>query len=143
MKTPKEVDPLVISKPDINEKEKRMRNIIIVLAVLLAAVLLYALAAANTVPDTGAGEGSGDVSGYSIENVTWMLNAGDPTTMDGVSFDTTAIIAGVGAPSDVQINVDGTWDACVSPGATYDWDCTFSSPVSVDLINSLQVVAVE
>ena len=125
------------------EKEKRMRNILIILGLILVAALIYAFAAANTVPETGAGEGSNTVSGYTISNVDYTLLPSDPSLLQDVSF-TVAPTAGAGAAGTVMITVDGgtTWVNCTGPGPI--WTCTFAVPQpTVASIASLDVVATE
>ena len=121
-----------------------MRNILIVLGLILLAVLIYALAAANIVPVTGAGEGSGAVSGYTITNIDYTLLASDPTRLDGVSFDVDPT-AGAGAAGVVTITVDAgaNWISCTGPVVS-TWTCTFGVPKPlVSVISALQVVATE
>lgn len=122
-----------------------MRNIILILLLLAGAAAAYSFAAANVVPETGAGEGSGTVSGYTITNVNYTLLSSNPAKLQTVSFDVAAT-AGAGAASLVKISVDSgtTWIACIGPvGST--WTCTFGSgsEPSVSAITSLKVVAVD
>ena len=119
--------------------------ILIILAVILLSSLVYGFAAANTVPEIGAGEGSGTVSGYTISNVDWTLLSSSPNKLSSISFDV-APTGSAGAAGDVRISIDGgtNWITCTgSTGST--WACSFGSgsEPSVSAINSLQVVAVE
>ena len=51
----------------------------LVIALILAASI-YGFAAANTVPGTSAGDGSGAISGYTVSNIVYGLNSdGDPS----------------------------------------------------------------
>lgn len=122
-----------------------MRNILIVLALLLLAVIVYSYAAANVVPETGAGEGSGIVSGYTISNIDYALLPGNPSNLESVSFDVNAT-AGAGAAGLVTITVDGgtTWANCAGPVGV-SWTCTFGVGIEplVSAVNQLQVVATE
>jgi len=107
------------------------------LALLLILIILgsaaYGLAAANVVPETGAGEGSGTVSGYTISNVTYALLTTDPTTTAGV-------------PATVRISVDSgvTWISCTGP-TTNTWLCAFGtgSEPAISTIASLEVIAMD
>jgi hypothetical protein len=61
---------------------------------LLAAVVasaaigggVYAFTASNTVPSTTAGAGSGAVSGYTVTNLHYALNATTPGNVDSLTF---------------------------------------------------------
>lgn len=122
-----------------------MRRALIIVAILIAAVLIYAYAAANVVPETGAGEGLATVSGYTITNVDYTLLGSNPSKMASVSFDV-APTAGGGAADDVRISVDNgvTWVTCTGP-VVNTWTCAFASgsEPSVTAINSLRVVAAQ
>lgn len=113
--------------------------------ILTLGVIAYGYAAANVVPESGAGDGSGTVSGYTISNIDYTLLTSDPSKVTSVSFDV-ASTGGAGVPNDVQITVDSgtTWVACTGP-ETNTWTCTFtvSAEPSVTAIESLQVVAAE
>ena len=119
--------------------------IAIVLAILTISVVAYGFAAANVVPESGAGDGSGTVSGYTISNIDYTLLASDPTKVESVSFDVVAT-EGASAPDDVRVTVDAgtTWITCTGP-TTNNWACAFGTGTepSVSAITSLQVVAVE
>ena len=105
----------------------------------------YGLAAANDVPETGAGEGSGTVSGYDISNVDYTLLSTDPTKVESISIDV-APTSTANAATSVQITVDGgtTWVTCTGP-TTNTWACAFTaeSEPSIADITSLQVIAME
>lgn len=125
--------------------KQKMRTALIIAALMILAAVTYAYAAANLVPETGAGEGSGTVSGYTITNVDYTLLGSNPSKLDEVSF-AVAPTAGAGAAGEVRITVDGgtTWVTCTGPvGST--WTCAFAggSEPNVSAINLLQIVAVE
>ena len=121
----------------------RARSFAVLALILILAAAIYGFAAANIVPETGAGDGSGTVSGYTITNVNWVINSdSDPSDVDSVSFDVNAT-AGAGAASEVYISLDGgtTWiTTCTDAGAT--WTCTGLSDTVLS-VTSLRVVAVE
>ena len=123
----------------------RPRIITIALILLTLSVITYGYAAANVVPESGAGDGSGTISGYTITNIDYTLLTSDPSKIENVSFDVTAT-AGASAPDDVRVTVDSgtTWITCTGPTVN-NWSCAFgsSSEPSVSTIDSLQVVAVE
>lgn len=117
----------------------------VALILLSLSVIAYGYAAANVVPESGAGDGSGTVSGYTISNIDYNLLASDPTKIESLTMDVAAT-SGANAPDDVRITVDSgtTWITCTGP-VTNTWTCTFtvSSEPSVSAISTLQVVAVE
>ena len=83
-------------------------------AVLLAAVLAsgsYALTAANTVPDSKAGDGEGAVSGYTASAIHYTLDTLDPSTADSVTFNLDELPAATGTIK-AQVVDGGTWHDC-------------------------------
>ena len=121
------------------------KYIAIAFIILTLGVIAYGYAAANVVPESGAGDGSGTVSGYTISNIDYALLSSDPSKVASVSFDVDAT-SGASDPNDVQVTVDSgtTWTACTGPVES-TWTCTFtaSSEPSVSAIEELQVVAAE
>ena len=121
------------------------RNLAAIILILIFSFVTYAFAAANVVPESGAGDGSGDVSGYTISNIEYTLLSSNPTKIEYIEMDVAAT-AGAGDASDVRITIDGgtSWVTCTGPvGST--WTCTFTvgSEPSVSSTSSLQVVAVD
>jgi hypothetical protein len=98
----------------------RFRFFTALLPVLAIAAISYAFAAANTVPQTNAGDGEGTISGYTISNVHYTLNATNPANIDSVSF---TISPAVPANGKVYVKL-------VSTGTTYT-DCTISGGTNV------------
>ena len=121
------------------------RSLTVLFVLIILSAFVYGFAAANTVPETGAGDGSGTVSGYTISNVDWSLLSSSPNQLSGVSLDVAAT-AGAGAAGDVRITVDGgtTWVTCSGPSGS-TWTCNFASgsEPNVSAVSALQVVAVE
>ena len=120
------------------------RNLILLLPTLIVAVSVYAFAAANVVPESGAGDGTGTISGYTASNITYDTNDdGDPSTLDEVTFDLAAT-AGASAPTEVFVEVDAgsnNWYSCsVVAGST--WGCTITGTNTVDA-DALNVVAAQ
>ena len=113
-----------------------------VLSVVMVAILLaasaYAFAAANTVPTTKAGAGAGAISGYTVSNVVYNLNAADPTLLDSVDLSLDA------AATNVQIKLvaaGSTWYDCTN-GSGNDWSCDTTTPAqTVAAMDELEVVA--
>ena len=112
---------------------------VILLALILSAVA-FGFAAANSVPETGAGDGAGDISGYDITAIQYTLLGSDPSKVSSVSF-TVSPTAGAAAAGTVEITIDGgtNWVSCAP-----SWTCTFASPEPTVLAAaSMQVVATE
>lgn len=112
--------------------------------ILFGSILVNGFAAANTVPESGAGEGSGTVSGYTISNISYTL-AVDPRLLESVRFDVNPT-AGAGPASTVRISVNNgtSWLAC-SDGGGGAWICAFptGSEPNISGVNTLQVIAVD
>ncbi len=116
-----------------------LRNFKVLFIVIVIAVLslsAYAFAAANTVPATKAGDGSGVISGYTVTSVVYTLNGTDPTTLDEVSFDLGAAATQVQAQ---LVATTGTWYACTLDTGTV-WQCD-TTGLTVSSIDQLRVVA--
>jgi archaellin len=65
------------------------RGAIIGAAVAVAMAIgggAYAFTASNTVPATSAGAGTGVVSGYTVTNLHYSLDATTPTNIDSLTF---------------------------------------------------------
>lgn len=118
----------------------RVLPAMLLLFILVAAV--YAFAAANSVPESGAGDGSGVVSGYTVSNISYTPNAGNPSTLDSVSFSL-APTAGAGAPTVVRASVDAgtTWSAACTL-ATGTWTCNLGG-AAIAPITSLRIIATQ
>ncbi len=115
---------------------KSLKVLFAVFAIVAISVASYAFAAANTVPATKAGDGSGAVSGYTITSVEYTLNGTDPSTLDSVSFDVGAAAAQV----EVQlVATTGSWYSCTLGTGTV-WSCT-TTGLDVSTIDQLRVVA--
>jgi hypothetical protein len=86
----------------------RLAAVMLFSGVLVAGT--YAYTAANTVPTSKAGDGSGAVTGYVVSTVHYNLNATSPQNVDSVTFtlDSTPVTGGT-----VKAQVDGTnWYTC-------------------------------
>lgn len=112
----------------------------------LMATATYAYTDTNTVPVSAAGNGSGVISGYTATNITYTLNATDPTLITKVTFGLTAP-TGANAPASTNVKAK-----LVSTGTTYNscslvsgttWDCTLGSGVAVTAANSLTIIAAQ
>jgi hypothetical protein len=112
----------------------RFATVLLVSGALVAGT--YAFTAANTVPTTHAGDGSGTVSGYTVSAVHYTLNATNPGNIDSVSFTVdTAPVAG----STMRVQLGANWYTCTNSTTTLT--CNTASPqATVVPVTSLRVV---
>lgn len=118
---------------------KKMRVAYAVVFALILAALTFAYAAANTVPGSYAGDGTGSISGYTVSNVHYVLDGSNPANIAQVTFTLN------NPATDVRIQLDGgSWVTCnvVVSGSTTNATCNVSG-VSVAAANNLRIVAVQ
>jgi hypothetical protein len=105
----------------------------------IVAVTASGFAAANTVPASKGGDGAGTISGYTVSNIKYTLNASDPRNVDSVTFDVdTAPPAG--ATKKIKLVAAGsTWYTCTN--VTTAFTCATTSPqATVATADELRVV---
>jgi hypothetical protein len=109
----------------------------VLLIVLILSMAIYAFAAANTVPGSSAGDGSGAISGYTISAIHYGLNAANPGNIDDVTFTLSAAPVAGGA---IKISLDGAnWYSCTN--VTTAVTCVTTAPqATVLLATNLRVV---
>ena len=119
--------------------KRSFKFFIIGVFVLALATTTYALAAANTVPTSTAGDGNGVISGYTVTAIHYALNVTNPANIDTVTF-TIAPAASAGSVVTVQLYPAGSWYTCtVTTGTAVS--CTTTSPQATVLAaTSLHVV---
>ncbi len=125
--------------------KNKPKSIILLLVLAIIGAIVYGITASNTVPESGAGEGSGIISGYVIENITYNPLHDDPTKLKSILFDAYPI--GSNQPvSSVFISVDDgiSWTSC-EIYAGVNLFCEFALGVEPSIANAtnLQVVAVQ
>ena len=85
----------------------------------LAAVIALAGTAftnSNSMPaETQAGEGARAITGYTVSNVHYGLNATDPTDVDEVTYDLDSAPA-AGSTIKIQLANGGVWYSCTNSG---------------------------
>ena len=94
----------------------------------IVAAAVFAFTAANTVPETKAGEGSEQITGYVVSSVHYTLNATDPSKIDAVAFQLDTA-APSGSTIRARLEPAGTWYVCTNTGAAVS--CTTTSPQAV------------
>ena len=121
-------------------KTRRIAGIALLSIVALSA---FGFAAANTVPASQAGDGNGAVSGYTISNVHYTLNAANPRNIDKVTFKlNVAPIAG--STMEVKLVAAGTvWYACTNVTVTLTCDTTVGTQATVLGSDDLRVVVAD
>ena len=120
----------------------RLRTVAMLALLLILSAVAYGFAAANTVPVSGAGDGSGAISGYTVSGISYTLNGTDPTKLDKVVFTLAPAVVGAPAPTTVKIRLDSStnWYSCTV--ATNVATCNTVTPqATVAGAASLQVVA--
>ena len=107
------------------ERRKGWRRVGTLILAALLALAVYAFAAANTVPATKAGDGSGAISGYTISAVHYGLNATNAANIDSVTFTLNSTPA-AGSTMKIQLVAAGSWYSCTNVAA--DVTCTTTTP---------------
>ena len=74
------------------KKISSARFLVGLVASLAIAGGAYAFTASNTVPTSNVGAGSGTVSGYTVTNLHYGLNATNPVNLDSLSFTVSPVI---------------------------------------------------
>lgn len=99
----------------------RPRTLAAVAVWLILAVSAYGFAAANVVEQSAVGDGETVISGYDVENITYDLNATDPSTVDTITFDVVPE-TGLAVPTTVKFKI-GTakWYTAVHNGTGNSW----------------------
>jgi hypothetical protein len=118
---------------------RRLRYLLVAMLALIVGAGVYAFTATNTVNNSAVGSGSQVISGYTISNISYHLNAADPSKLDSVTFDmapTTATVV------KIKLTAAGPWYSCVnsSGSATCDTTSPQADPASPD---QLTVVATD
>lgn len=102
----------------------------------VVAAAMYAFTAENTVADSNAGIGAGDVSGYVISDIEYTFDT-DPATIASVSFNLDADAGTVMAKGD-----NGDWVSCSpSNNSSTAWSCPID--VETEGFEELEVAAAD
>jgi hypothetical protein len=117
----------------------RRRLLVVGILAIGIATGVYAFAAANTVPNSTAGAGSGTISGYTVTNVAYTLNTTTPTNLDQVAF---TIAPTTASTLKVQLVAGGSWYTCANAAGSVT--CNTTSPqVTAAAATQLTVVAAQ
>jgi hypothetical protein len=116
---------------------RKRRLVVVAVAALVVAASAYAFTAANTVPNTNAGDGQGTVSGYTVTNVAYVLAAATPSNIDKVTFTINPTAA---ATVQAKLTAAGTtYTTCTN--VTGSVTCDFSPDIAVTTADQLRVIA--
>ena len=126
----------------------QVRTLVAAVAALAVAGGAYAFTAANTVPSSTAGAGSGSVSGYTVTNLHYSLNATTPANIDSLTFNVSPAIPNTGSGKVIV-------QAALSSGGPNTYTCTTntagdtvtcattSPQLTADKLSSVTVVAAQ
>ncbi len=131
----------------MNNKKKWSIMLAGVVAVAIAGGA-YAFTASNTVPATTAGAGSGAVSGYTVTNIHYNLNATTPANIDSLTFTITPVVPSTSSGKVVistQLSTGGPTNyTCTTDTAGSLVTCATTTPqLTVALIMGVTVIAAQ
>jgi hypothetical protein len=113
-----------------------LKYFVVLLFGLIAAGATIASASANTLSDPRPGAHSARISGYTVSNVSYVLNA-NPKLVDLTTFSLDAPAVNVR----IRLEAGGPWYACRAISKT-DWLCGTTEPQAVlGAVDTLEVVA--
>jgi hypothetical protein len=116
---------------------------IILIVALVFASTAFALAASNTLPaDVKAGDGNSNITGFTVSNVDYNLQAGSPSYIKSVDL---TFLASDPVAGEVAALIGTDEASCaIDPTDDHVWNCTFAdSTVDVLSAASLRVIATE
>jgi hypothetical protein len=109
---------------EMTRRHKPARLFVAAMFLVVLGIVTYAFTAANTVPATKAGDGSGAITGYVITNVSYTLNGTDPSMIDAVTFDLDSVPP-PGSTIKIQLDsVAADWYDCTNSGVNITCDTT-------------------
>jgi hypothetical protein len=114
----------------------RFRTPLILITALCIAIgagaALFAVTAANTIPASHAGDGTGTVGTYTTSNIDY--------TLDGFDITAVTFTLSPAAAASVRVQLNGSWYSCTNTAGSVS--CTTTSPQATVLDPStLQIVA--
>jgi len=126
----------------------RLRLLAGIASALAVGATSYAYTASNTVPASTAGSGQGAVSGYTISNLHYALNATSPANIDSLTFGVSPVIPSASngkAAVQAQLTVGGpTGYTCTTNTAGDTVTCATTTPqLTAETLTGLTVVAAQ
>jgi hypothetical protein len=117
---------------------RNLKWVVVLMVILIMSTAAYALADANTVPASKAGDGSGAITGYDITTVHYNLNTTTtPVTISSVTFTLDIAPVAGGTITIKLVSAGTTWYTCSN--VTTAVSCT-TTGAQVSTANSLEVV---
>src|SRR3984885_6041383 len=104
----------------MSKKITKKRKLTVLMAIVAALAIgggVYAFTASNTVPLTTAGTGAGAVSGYTVTNIHYVLDATTPANIDSLTFTISPAVPSTGGGT-------VTISAALSTGGPTNYTCT-------------------
>jgi hypothetical protein len=101
-----------------------------------------AFTASNAMPaDTQAGDGTRAITGYTVSNVHYGLNATNPENIDSVTFNLDSTPP-AGSTMKIQLSAEGAWYSCTNVAAALT--CPSTTPqATVAASDNLRVIVVD
>jgi hypothetical protein len=130
------------------KKAATLRFVVGLVSAVAIAGGAYAFTASNTVPTSNAGAGSGTVSGYTVTNLHYGLNATTPSNIDSLTFNVSPVIPSTSSGK-VSISAALTTGgpnsySCTTNTAGDTVTCATTSPqLTADKLSSVTVVAAQ
>lgn len=116
--------------------KRALKIVVLIIFIFATASIANAMAAANTIPATHAGDGTGNITGYVVSNIHYNLNAANPANIDSVTFtlDATETMVKV-----KLVAASTTFFSCTNPNG-FNWTCT-TTGATVTPSDQLRVIA--
>ena len=124
----------------LRTRSRRRRRTAVIIAVAAAlAFAAYAFTAANTVPPSNAGDGSGTISGYTVSNIAYTLDAANAVNIESVAFTLDAAATTVKAK---VVAASAVYTDCTNTAGN-SWSCNIEPDPTVLSADDLRVIAVQ
>ena len=123
-----------------DRRRRRRRTILLLLAAAALSLFTFAFTAANVVPGTRAGDGAGQISGYTVSNVQYQLDGTDASLIESVSFTLDAAASSVRAKV-VQASTTYTTCATTNSPTNTNWTCNIEPDPTVLSADELRGIA--
>lgn len=122
---------------------KLIKGVIVLALVAVFATSAFAFMATNSVAESFAGEGQAKVWGYTVTNIHYDISPTDPSLVVGVKFDLApanakTVFVKYEPPEGGFVN-----GMCVRIDSTATWTCPWASPVLLEKLTELEVMAAQ
>jgi hypothetical protein len=132
----------------IMQNRKTMAVIVGVAAAVAIGVSAYAFTASNTVPASTAGAGAGAVSGYTVTNLHYALDATTPANIDSLTFTISPAVPSTGSGKVIisaALSTGGptNYTCLTDTGGTSVTCATITPQLTAALVTGITVVAAQ